>query len=229
MLLEKIAISRLYSRDHLDHVLATFGLVLFFNEMVRIVWGPQPYFLPVPGFLEGTVDLFGISYPAYRFAIIAVGLLVAVGAHLLMHKTRMGMLIRAGADNPKMVGALGVNIQLLNALLFGLGAGLAGLAGVMAGPILSVQAGMGEPVLITTLVVIVIGGIGSISGALYASLIVGVADTFGRAFLPMILREMMSREVANAAGPALASMLIYVLMAIVLVVRPEGLFPVGRK
>jgi branched-chain amino acid transport system permease protein len=227
--LERLAISRLYRRDHLDHVLATFGMVLFFNELVRIVWGPQPYFLPLPAFLESTVDLLGISYPSYRFAIIVVGLLVAWGAHLLMHKTRLGMLIRAGADNPVMVGALGVDIKLLNALLFALGAGLAGLAGVMAGPILSIQSGMGEPVLITTLVVIVIGGIGSISGAFYAALIVGVADTLGRAFLPSLLREVASREVANAAGPALASMLIYVLMALVLAIRPQGLFPAGRS
>jgi branched-chain amino acid transport system permease protein len=229
LILERIAVSRLYSRDHLDHVLATFGLVLFFNEMARIVWGSQPYFLPVPDFLNGTIDLFGVTYPAYRFAIIAVGLAVAAGAHWMMHGTRLGMLIRAGASNPKMVGALGVNIAFLNALLFAIGAAMAGLAGVMAGPILSVQVGMGEPVLITTLVVIVIGGIGSVSGAFYASLIVGVADTLGRAFLPTLLRELMSRDLANAAGPALASMLIYVLMAVVLAFRPEGLFPAGRK
>ena len=229
VVLERVAVSRLYSRDHLDHVLATFGMVLFFNEICRMIWGPQPYFLPVPAILEGTVDLFGISYPAYRFAIIGVGLAVAVGAHWLMHGTRLGMLIRAGAVNPAMVGALGVNIKLLNALLFALGAALAGLAGVMAGPILSVQVGMGDPVLITTLVVIVIGGIGSVSGAFYAALIVGVADTLGRAFLPMLLREVMSRDIANAAGPAVASMLVYVLMAVVLAFRPEGLFPAGRK
>lgn len=227
-ILEKVAISRLYGRDHLDHVLATFGMVLFFNEMARFVWGPQPYFLPVPSGLEGSVSLFGIRYPAYRFAIIVVGLAVAVGAHLLMHKTRLGMLIRAGSVNPQMVSALGVNIGLLNAMLFALGAALAGLAGVMAAPILSIQSGMGEPVLITALVVIVIGGIGSVSGALYASLIVGIADTMGRAFLPSLLREMMSRDVANAAGPALASMLVYVLMAVVLALRPQGLFPAGR-
>ncbi len=229
IVLEQIAVSRLYRRDHLDHVLATFGMVLFFNEMARIVWGPQPYFLPVPAFLDGTVDMLGITYPAYRFAIIGVGLTVAAGAHYLMHGTRLGMLIRAGAVNPAMVGALGVNIRLLNALLFALGAALAGLAGAIAGPILSVQVGMGEPVLITTLVVIVIGGIGSVSGAFYAALIVGVADTLGRAFLPTLLRELMSRDLANAAGPALASMLVYVLMAVVLAVRPEGLFAVGRK
>lgn len=227
--LERIAISRLYSRSHLDHVLATFGLVLFFNEMAKIIWGPQPYFLPVPQFLDGTIDVFGITYPAYRFAIIAVGIAVAGGAHGLIHGTRLGMLIRAGAANPKMVSALGVNIEFLNAFLFALGSALAGLAGVMAGPILSVQVGMGEPVLITTLVVIVIGGIGSVNGAFYAALIVGIADTLGRAFLPTLLRELMSRDLANAAGPALASMLIYVLMAVVLAFRPDGLFPSGRK
>lgn len=226
--LERFAISRLYRREHLDHVLATFGLVLFFNELTRIIWGPQPTFLAVPSALEDTVNLFGIDYPAYRFAIIVVGLAVAVGAHLLMHRTRLGMLIRAGSVNPQMVGALGVNIQMLNALLFAIGAALAGLAGAMAGPILSIQSGMGEPVLITALVVIVIGGIGSVSGAFYASLIVGIADTLGRAFLPTLLREMMSRDVATAAGPALSSMLVYILMAAVLAVRPQGLFPAGR-
>lgn len=228
LLLERTAISRLYGRDHLDHVLATFGLVLFFNEMARIFWGPQPYFLPLPAFLESTVDLLGVTYPSYRFGIIVVGLAVAVGAHLLMHKTRLGMLIRAGASNPAMVSALGVDIKLLNSVLFALGAALAGLAGVMAGPINSIQVGMGEPVLITALVVIVIGGIGSVSGAFYASLIVGIADTLGRAFLPTLLREVASRDVANAAGPALASMLVYLLMAVVLAVRPQGLFPAGR-
>jgi branched-chain amino acid transport system permease protein len=226
--LERVAISRLYGRDHLDHVLATFGLVLFFNEITRIIWGPQPYFLPLPAFLESTVDLLGITYPSYRFAIIVVGLAVAVGAHLLMHKTRLGMLIRAGAVNPAMVSALGVDIKLLNAVLFSLGAALAGLAGVMAGPINSIQTGMGEPVLITALVVIVIGGIGSVSGAFYAALIVGIADTLGRAFLPTLLRELASRDTANAAGPALASMLVYLLMALVLALRPQGLFPAGR-
>jgi branched-chain amino acid transport system permease protein len=228
MVLEKLAIARLYGRDHLDHVLATFGLVLFFNEAARMLWGPQPYFLPLPAFFESTVDLLGISYPTYRFAIIVVGLSVAVGAWLLMHKTRLGMLVRAGAANPAMVAALGVDIRLLNAIVFALGAALAGLAGVMAGPIMSIQTGMGEPVLIMALVVIVIGGIGSISGAFYAALIVGIADTLGRAFLPSLLREFASRDVATAAGPALASMLVYLLMAVVLALRPQGLFPAWR-
>ena len=227
-LLELTVVSRLYRRDHLDHVLATFGLVMFFNELVRLVWGPQPLFVQVPAALAGTVQLFGFNYPSYRFAIIAVGLLVAVGSYGLIHKTRVGMLIRAGAQNPQLVGALGVNIGLLNAMLFGVGAMLAGLAGAMAGPLLSVQSGMGEPVLITTLVVIVIGGIGSVNGALYAALIVGVVDTLGRVLLPLVLRQVAERSVADAAGPALASMLVYLLMAVVLALRPQGLFPARR-
>lgn len=228
MLLETAIVSRLYRRDHLDHVLATFGLVIFFNELVRIVWGPQPLFVQVPEALSGTVNLFGFNYPSYRFAIIGVGLLVAVGSHLLIHKTRVGMLIRAGAQNPQLVSALGVNIGLLNALLFGVGAMLAGVAGAMAGPVLSVQSGMGEPVLITTLVVIVIGGIGSVKGALYAAMIVGVVDTFGRVLLPLVLRQIAERSIADAAGPALASMSVYLLMALVLALRPQGLFPARR-
>lgn len=223
--LELVAVSRLYRRDHLDHVLATFGLVLFFNEIVRAIWGPQPVFMSLPELLSGTIDLFGFSYPLYRFLIIVVGLAVAAGSQWLIHRTRVGMLIRAGSVNPAMVGALGVDIRRLNALLFGLGAALAALAGAMAGPILSVQSGMGEPVLILTLVVIVIGGIGSVHGALYAGLLVGIVDTLGRTFLPLALREVASRELANAAGPALASMLVYLLMALVLACRPQGLFP----
>ena len=228
LLLEVTIVSRLYRRDHLDHVLATFGLVMFFNELVRLVWGPQPLFVQVPEVLAGTVQVFSFSYPSYRFAIIAVGLLVAVGSYWLIHKTRVGMLIRAGAQNPQLVGALGVNIGLLNAMLFGVGVMLAGLAGAMAGPLLSVQSGMGEPVLITTLVVIVIGGIGSVNGALYAALIVGVVDTLGRVLLPLVMRQVAERSVADAAGPALASMLVYLLMALVLALRPQGLFPARR-
>jgi branched-chain amino acid transport system permease protein len=225
LLLEFVAVARLYRRDHLDHVLATFGLVLFFNELVRIIWGSQPVFLQVPEFLGGAIEVAGFGYPAYRVAIIVVGLMVALGSWLLINKTRVGMLIRAGAVNPAMVAALGVNIRLLNAMLFAVGAMLAGLAGAMAGPILSVQSGMGESVLITTLVVIVIGGIGSVTGAFYAALIVGIVDTMGRVFLPQLLRQVAERSFADAAGPALASMLVYLLMAVVLAWRPRGLFP----
>ncbi len=229
LVLERLVISRLYRRDHLDHVLATFGMILFFNELVRVIWGPQPYFVSVPIALNGSVDIFGISYPTYRFLIIAVGLAVALASYWLIHKTRLGMLIRAGSVNPAMVGALGVNIGSLNALLFSLGAMLAGLAGAMAGPILSVQSGMGEPVLITALVVIVIGGIGSVGGAFYAALIIGIVDTLGRSFLPWVLRQLVERSIADAAGPALASMLVYLLMAAMLAWRPLGLFPALRS
>jgi branched-chain amino acid transport system permease protein len=226
VVVERIALLPLYRRDHLDQVLATFGLILFFNELVRIVWGPGAQFMSAPQALQGQVDLFGVSYPAYRFAIITVGLIVAAGLYVLIHRTRIGMLIRAGATHPEIVAALGVNVRRLNTLVFGLGAGLAGLAGLMAGPILSVQPGMGEPILILTLVVIVTGGIGSIRGAFYGALIVGIVDTIGRAFLPTLLREFLERSLAQAAGPAIASMLIYVLMAVVLAIRPQGLFPV---
>ncbi len=226
LVLERVALAHLYGRDHLDQVLATFGLILFFNELVRIIWGPASIYMNVPEALSGTVSLFGLPYPAYRFAIIGVGILVAIGLYLLIHTTRVGMLIRAGASNPAMVGALGVNITRLNAMVFGVGAALAGLAGLMAGPILSVQPGMGEPILILTLVVIVTGGIGSIRGAFYGALIIGIVDTVGRAFLPTLLRALFERSVAQAAGPAIASILIYLLMAVVLAFRPQGLFPV---
>ncbi|MES2536172.1 MAG: branched-chain amino acid ABC transporter permease [Pseudomonadota bacterium] len=226
LLIERLILYRLYDRDHLDQVLVTFGLILFFNELVRIIWGPSSVYMNAPKALMGTVNLFGLPYASYRFAIIAIGLLVAAGLYLLIHRTRIGMLIRAGASNASMIGALGVNIKLLNTLVFGFGAALAGLAGLMAGPILSVQSGMGEPILILTLVVIVTGGIGSIRGALYGALIVGIVDTVGRAFLPLLLREVFERSVAQAAGPAIASILIYLFMAVVLAIRPQGLFPV---
>jgi branched-chain amino acid transport system permease protein len=226
LLLERSVLGRLYDRDHLDQVLATFGLILFLNEVVRQVWGPSPLFVGLPEALSGTVNLFGIDYPAYRFLIIAVGLLVGLGLYLVIHRTRLGMLIRAGASDATMVSALGVHIGLVNALVIAGGAALAGLAGVMAAPILSVQPGMGEDILILTLVVIVTGGIGSVRGAFYGALIIGVVDTLGRAWLPRLLREVAELTVAQAAGPAVASMGIYLLMALVLALRPQGLFPV---
>ena len=228
MALDRLALSQLYDRDHLDQVLATFGLILFFNEAARMIWGASPVYMDVPEALSGAVQFFGIRYPAYRLLIIIAGLAVALGCYLLVHHTRLGMLLRAGATHREMVGALGVNIRLLNALLFGLGAVLAGVAGLLAGPIMSVQVGMGEPILILTMVVIVIGGIGSIRGAFYASLIVGVVDTLGRTLLPALLRNAMERSSADIAGPAIASMMIYILMAVVLALRPHGLFPVQR-
>lgn len=225
LLLDRFALTKLYARDHLDQVLATFGLILFFNELIRIIWGPASVFISAPKLLDGTIDIGGFTYPSYRLAIIAAGLAVALGLYLLIQKTRVGMLIRAGATHANMVAALGVNIKWLNTLVFALGAALAGLAGVMAGPIVSVQPGMGEPVLILTLVVIIIGGLGSIRGAFFAALLVGVVDTLGRAFMPTLMRSLLERSTADAAGPALASMLIYLFMAVVLAVKPQGLFP----
>jgi branched-chain amino acid transport system permease protein len=224
--LERILLAKLYTRDHLYQVLATFGLILVLNEVVRIVWGQSPIFLNVPDLFSGTINLFGLEYPSYRFAIIAVGLLVGGALYVVIHKTRVGMLIRAGASDAEMVSALGVNIRAINTIVFAAAAALAGVAGVMAAPILSAQPGMGEPILIMTLVVLITGGIGSIRGAFYGALIVGIIDTIGRTFLPMILREVLERSVAQAVGPAASSMLIYLLMAVVLALRPAGLFPV---
>jgi branched-chain amino acid transport system permease protein len=230
MLVEIIALRTLYERDHLDQVLATFGLILFFNEAVAIVWGRAALFTTVPRALAGHVELLpGIRYPAYRAVIILVGLAVALLLYVLVSHTRLGMLIRAGASNRTMVGALGVNIRLLYTVVFGFGAALAALGGLMAGPIYTVLPGMGEEILIQVFVVIVIGGIGSIRGALAGAVIVGMIDTLGRAFLPNLLRQVLSGAAASTAAPALSSMLIYLLMAIVLVVRPEGLFPANRR
>jgi branched-chain amino acid transport system permease protein len=208
-LLETTIFKRFYKRDHLDQVLATFAMILFFNELIRIVFGSAGYFMDIPPILSGAIPLFpGVYYPLYRFVIIISGLIVAIGLYLLISKTRMGMLIRAGAENRDMVNALGININLLYMLVFGIGAGLAGFSGMIAGPLLSVQVGMGESILIIAFVVIVIGGIGSVKGAFVAALVTGIADTFGRIMLP----------------PALASMVIYILMATILAKKPKGLF-----
>jgi branched-chain amino acid transport system permease protein len=226
ILVELVALRTLYERDHLDQVLATFGLILFFNELVAIFWGRAAQFASVPPFLSGHIELFtGSSYPLYRAAIIVVGFVTAVVLWYVVTRTRIGMLIRAGATNRTMVAALGINIRLLYTLVFGFGAALAGLAGVMAGPIYNVQPGMGELILIQVFVVIVIGGIGSIRGALIGAIIVGVVDTIGRAFLKPALSAFISPTAGEAAGPALASILIYLLMAGVLTFRPQGLFP----
>lgn len=223
---DRLVFRSLCSRDHLYQVLGTFGLILIFNELVQIIWGSTPLYAGLPDLLAGAVPILGALYPIYRLVIIAVGLLIALGLYLLIHRTRLGMLIRAGAYNARMVSALGINIWMLNALIFGLGAALAGLAGFMAGPLVSVQSGMGESVLILTLVVIVTGGIGSIYGAFFGALLVGLTDTLGRAFIPQVLGLFLRPEFAQAAGTALASMLIYMLMAVILALRPAGLFPV---
>jgi branched-chain amino acid transport system permease protein len=230
MVLEVIAIRPLYGRPHLDHVLGTFGLILFFNDLVRRIWGPDGMTLSLPSeMLRAFQILPGVYYPFYRLVIILVTLAVAALLYLLVMRTRLGMLIRAGASNREMVGALGVNIKLLYTLVFGLGAALAGFAGLMQAPILTVQIGMGENILILAFVVIVIGGIGSIRGAFVAALIVGLIDTLGRAFLPDLLRAVLSTNAALTLAPALSSMSIYMLMAAVLVIRPEGLFPAASR
>ncbi len=225
VILDRALLSTLHRRDHLDQVLATFGLILFANEAVRLFWGNASLYMNVPSWLSSSIEWMGFSYPAYRLAIIVAGLAVALGLHLLIDRTRLGMLIRAGASNREMVTALGVNIGWLTTLIFAIGAALAGFAGAMVGPIVSIQSGMGESTLIMTLVVIVIGGIGSIRGAFFGALIVGIVDTLGRGVLPGILFKFFSPEVAGAAGPALASVSVYLLMAAVLALKPEGLFP----
>ena len=226
VIVEMTALRTLYARDHLDQVLATFGLILFFNELTRIVWGPEGLVIPLPAWLDGNFEILpGVHYPNFRMLIIAVGLGVAAALYVLVVKTRTGMLIRAGASNRAMVGALGVNIKILFTLIFGLGAALAGLAGMMAGPIIEVSIGMGEEILILAFVVIVIGGIGSIRGAFIAALIVGLIDTMGRSFLDVLLSLVMSASAAETAAPALSAMLVYILMATVLFFRPQGLFP----
>lgn len=219
-------IRKLYKRDHLYQVLATFGLLLFSNEAVSLIFGRRPPLVGIPSFLEGAVTLApGFQYPLIRLSFIAVGALVAVGLWWLVNRTRIGMLIRAGADDREMVDALGVDIKKLYTLVFGLGALLCGLAGVMAAPLLAVEIGMGERILITTFVVIVIGGVGSVRGALAGALLVGMVDSMGRAFLPQLLGAVFSPATADPLAAGLASASIYVLMAIVLIAKPGGLFP----
>lgn len=225
MAVEWLAIRRLYRRDHLDQVLATFGLIMFFNELVRIIWGAQPIFLSPPAALAGTVEVFpGLFYPQFRLAILATGLLVAAGLALMIRRTRLGMRLRAGASDRAMAGALGVNIDSLFTVVFGLGAALAALAGGMAGTVLSVQVGMGESILILTFVVVVIGGIGSIKGALVGAVLVGLVDTLARTALPAALRATMGAAQADGVAASLASTAVYLLMILVLAWRPKGLY-----
>lgn len=224
-LIELLVIRRLYARDHLDQVLATFALILIFSEGTRWIFGSFPLYLDTPAFLSGPVRLpGGIDYPAYRLALILAGLAVAAGLFALIARTRIGIQIRAGENDREMIAALGVDIDRLYTFVFALGAALAGLAGALVGAIQSVQVGMGEPVLILAFVVIVIGGIGSIKGALVGALLVGLTDTLGNIFLPELFKLFMSPSAATQVGASLASMAIYVLMAVVLVWRPTGLY-----
>lgn len=230
LLFELALVRRLYERSHLDHVLITYGMILVANEAVSIAWGSSPIFSGLPASLSGLVALpFGISYPAYRLLVIVVGIVVAALLFYLVKETRIGMRVRAGATNRTIVSVMGVNISLLFTVVFAFGAFLAGLAGALAGPLLSVQPGMGETVLILSFVVVVIGGLGSIKGALLAAVMVGLIDTMGRAFLRDFLSAFFSPRIASEAGPALASMLVYILMALILFFRPEGLLPMQKR
>ena len=225
VVVETVIIRKLYDRDHLDQVLATFALILVFSESVRWIFGAYPLYLDVPSSLSGSINLFGdIHYSKYRLFIILLGSLVAALMFLLIGRTNLGVQIRAGQYDREMIAALGVNISKLYTILFGLGAALAGLAGALVGTIQSVEVGMGEPVLILAFVVIVIGGIGSIKGALVASLIVGTVDTLGRFLVPIFLQSFTDPSTAMSVGSAIASMLIYILMALVLIIKPVGFF-----
>lgn len=216
-LVERTVVRRLYRHSHLDQVLATFGVTMFVNELVVVIWGREPLFMSVPAALSGQIEIVpGLSYSTYRLATSAIAIVIGYGLYVLLTRTRLGMLVRAGADDRHMVASLGVDIDRLYLVVFVLGAGLAAVAAVMISPLLSIQSGLGDSILILTLVVVVIGGLGSIRGALIASLAVGVFDTAGRIVMPMI--------VGSAAGAALASMLVYLIMALLLLVRPYGLF-----
>ena len=225
-LLERLVVQHLYDRNHLDHVLATFGLILCIDTIVHLLWGPQGIAIPLPDYLNSQVELIpGVVLPTFRLLIIGVGLLAALGLCIMVNHTRIGMLIRAGASNRTMVGALGIDITTLFSGVFALGAALAGLAGMLIAPITEASIGMGSDIIITTFVVIIIGGIGSMKGAFFAALLVGLIDTFGRSFLDDFFKLLMSNEAAETAAPAVSAMLVYILMAVILAFRPQGLFP----
>jgi len=224
VLIELAVVRRLYGRNHLDQVLATFALVLIINQSSNMLFGRQPLFVEIPPVLSGSVTLLpGLAYPVYRLLVIVVGLVVAAGLFAMIHWTRVGMLVRAGATHRQMVRALGVDVSLLYTAVFGLGALLAGLAGVIAGPISSVQVGMGEQILIVAFVVVVIGGLGSVRGAFFGAIAAGLVDTLSRAFLPTLFRQVMDGSNADALASGMSAISIYLLMALVLLVRPQGL------
>lgn len=226
LVLEYVVFRHLYTRTHLDQVLATFGIIIFLNELAKVLFGPATLSIALPEFLAGSIQLTEqLRYPIYRLVTIGIGLFVALALFLTVSYTRIGMLIRAGATTPEMVSALGVNIQQLFMIVFGVGAMLAGFAGVIAAPIYAIEPGMGDNMLIVAFVVIIIGGIGSVGGAFIAALLVGLIDTLGRSLATEILSLVFTPSFANQIGPALASMLIYVLMAGILVFRPRGLLP----
>lgn len=229
LIVELLVIRHLYRRDHLDQVLATFGLILFTNEAVSMIFGRSPPYMQIPDFLAGSVTLLpGLNYSVMRLAFIVVGILVAIGLWLLISRTRIGMLVRAGADDREMVDALGINIQRLFTIVFTMGALLCGLAAVMAAPLLAVELGMGERILITTLVVIVVGGLGSVRGALVGALLVGMVDALGRAYIPLWMYSLFPPQISDTLSSSLVSASVYILMALVLLLRPRGLLPAQR-
>lgn len=229
LIVERLIISRLYHRDHLDQVLATLGVIFFTNALVTLVFGRSPPFVAIPPLFSGSIEILpGLNYPIMRLAFIGAGVLVAVGLWFLISKTRVGMLVRAGADDSEIVDAMGINIRRLFMIVFTLGALLCGFAGVMAAPLLAVEIGMGEKVLITTFVVIVVGGVGSVRGALLGSVLVGMTDSFGRAYIPIWMSQLLPPEMSASVSSSLVSASIYILMAIVLLVKPQGLIPAQR-
>lgn len=226
LLLEYVVFRHLYARSHLDQVLATFGIIIFINELAKVLFGPATLSIATPEILSGSIQLTEqLRYPVYRLATIAVGLVVAIGLFLTISYTRTGMLIRAGSTTPDIVSALGVDIKRLFRIVFGVGAMLAGFAGAIAAPLFAIEPGMGDNILIIAFVVIIIGGVGSIGGAFIAAILVGLIDTLGRSLVTELLGLAFNASMANQIGPALASMLIYILMAAILVFRPKGLLP----
>lgn len=226
LVIERVVARPLYARDHLDQVLATFGLILVLDTAVHLIWGPQGMSVPLPSYLQGQIQLSGgLVLPTFRLVIIFTGLAAAGGLFWLVNYTRLGMLIRAGASNRTMVSALGINIQLLFSLVFALGAALAGLAGMLIAPITEASIGMGNSIIITAFVVIIVGGIGSMKGAFLAAILIGLIDTLGRSYLDNLFELFMSPVAAENSAPAISAMLIYIIMAAVLAFRPQGLFP----
>jgi branched-chain amino acid transport system permease protein len=228
-IVEWTIVRKLYRADHLDHVLVTFGLILIFDTLVHLIWGASGMAIRLPASLNGQITLAGVELPTYRLLIIFAGLVVAAALYFLVSKTRLGMLIRAGASNRVMVEALGVNINRLFLIVFALGAAMAGLAGMLIAPITEASIGMGNDIIIIAFVVVIIGGIGSIKGAFYAAMILGLIDTLSRSYLDVLLKLAMPNNYAETAAPALSAMLVYILMAAVLAFRPQGLFPPAGK
>ncbi|WP_423909584.1 branched-chain amino acid ABC transporter permease [Candidatus Spongiihabitans sp.] len=226
-LVERFIARRLYKNDHLDHVLVTFGLILVFDTLAHMIWGSAGGVIPLPDALNGQLEFGGFVIPTYRLLIIAAGLMVAVGLYFLVARSRLGMLIRAGASNRTMVSALGINIDRLYFVVFAIGAALAGFAGMLIAPITEASIGMGNEIIIVAFVVVIVGGLGSIKGAFYSAILIGFIDTLGRSYLDDLLKLFVSNQSAETAAPALSAMMIYLLMAVVLVFKPQGLFPPG--